>query len=213
MSDITPSDAKINSAGALADGHDPRDRRESGDLQTFEPGSLEEPVSDDEIVRVMLGHGKKKRWEPAVGTTAGQSSLQRDETSSHHPTRLEFDLFLHTLYNVNDSLRLQMTLSGGMMAACVTMLNVFGPTHTGNVVGFVDALDRYVFIPAMVSIVISYFGLEHHWNYRKRKAKPPEQMDELYSMVAFKYKMLHTASVFLVISAVLLGLFILVDFG
>jgi hypothetical protein len=131
----------------------------------------------------------------------------------NEPTRWELDIFLHTLYNVNDNLRLHMTISGGLMAACIGMLNVFEPGHSSTVESFVNDIDRYVFIPAMLSMVISYIGLQHHWNYKKRKSHGPDQMEELYALVTFKYRMLHLASVFLLISAILLGYFLVTEFG
>jgi hypothetical protein len=168
--------------------------------------TLDDSTLDEELKHITNREKRRRVWE-----TGGSTATAPD--ASFNPTRWELDLFLHTLYNVNDNLRLQMTISGGLMAACIGMLNVMAPGHATKVVGFVNDVDRYVFIPALISIVISYVGLEHHWNYSRRKAKPPEQMEELYSMVAFKYKMLHMASVFLLISAALLGAFILIEFG
>lgn len=105
-----------------------------------------------------------------------------------------------------------MTLAGGLIAGCVTMLNFLNPSNTGPIVNFVDEMDRFVFIPALISMILSYIGLEHHWNYRRRKSKPPEQMEDLYSMVSYKYRMLHAATACLIVSALLLSTFILIEF-
>ncbi|MGH9551288.1 MAG: hypothetical protein ACRD3W_18030, partial [Terriglobales bacterium] len=87
------------------------------------------------------------------------------------PHQREWDLFLETLRNVNEALRLHMTLAGGVILACITVLNVL-PAPSG--MEYLDMIDNFVFLPALASMVVAYFGIEKHWNYITRREAPPQ---------------------------------------
>ena len=123
-------------------------------------------------------------------------------------SRYEFDLFRDALANVNHTLRFQLSLNVPLLAACITVLNLVPPqTHEQ----LLNELDRYVFIPVIVSMVLSYMGLERH-RAHPQAGRIKLDLDLLYNLVRYKYKMVHRAQVFQTTALVLFILFVLLEY-
>ncbi len=123
--------------------------------------------------------------------------------------RTELDLFRDALSNVNQTLRFQISLAVPLLAACLTVLNIIPPQAHQE---FINMLDRYVFVPVIVSICFSWHGLEHHWYHDKNRTRPLNTIEGLYTLVAYKYKMARWALGFQGLGLALLGLFILLEY-
>ena len=142
-------------------------------------------------------------------TIGGAVKTRVAESYSREPTEWDLGLSRDVLTNANETLRTKLGLQAGLLAGCITLLNVI-PRSNGP--AFLDDLDRWVFIPALISMVITYFGLQKHCKYDLVKKDRMDQLKEIYAVVQFKYKMLHWSSAFLILSAVLLGTFVLAEF-
>jgi hypothetical protein len=136
-----------------------------------------------------------------------EDSMQKLE---HPPSTVEWELFRENVNSMNESLRLEINIAAGLMAGCITLFNIL-PSPVKHT--FLDTMDNYVFIPVLVSMAFAYRGLIYHWNYKKRKASPPDSVPELYHILAVKQDMLHIASTLLAISVVLLGVLVLLEFS
>jgi hypothetical protein len=122
-------------------------------------------------------------------------------------TKWEQDVFRDILNNANTTLRFQVQLAVPLLAGCVTALNIIPPQAHQELL---NLLDRWVFIPVLLSMGVAYYGLELHW-----VAKPgdePDNIKELTQLIRKKYDIVHTAIVLQAVGLVLLMIFVLLEY-
>jgi len=122
-------------------------------------------------------------------------------------TKWEQDVFRDILNNANNTLRFQVQLAVPLLAGCVTALNIIPPQAHQELL---NLLDRWVFIPVLLSMGVAYYGLELHW-----VAKPgdePDNVNELTRLIRKKYDVVHTAIVLQAVGLVLLMVFVLLEY-
>jgi len=124
-------------------------------------------------------------------------------------SKWEWDLFRDALSNVNQTLRYQISLGVPLLAACVTVLNIVPPQEHQELLNFID---KWVFIPVLAGMGVSYAGLEQWWYTDKLKGKPDESLKDLYKLVDYKYHMVHISIFLQGFGLVLLMLFVLFEF-
>jgi len=124
-------------------------------------------------------------------------------------TKWDFDLFRDALNNANQTLRYQLSLGVPLLFACVTVLNIVPPQAHQELL---NQLDRWVFIPVLLSMAVLYKGLEAHWYYDGRHTSPPEEFEHFYDLVRLKYRLAHLACFLQGLGLVLLGVFVLLEY-
>lgn len=122
----------------------------------------------------------------------------------------EFDIFRDVLSNVNNTLRFQIQLGVPLLAGCVTVLNIVPPQQHQELL---NELDRWVFIPAIASMVIGYRALEFHY-YAKAVKKRFGATDimELYQLVRYKHRMVRYTVLCQGLGLILLMVFVLLEY-
>lgn len=109
---------------------------------------------------------EKSEQQKNMGAADNQSAIsQAVSEQSRDRQKLEYDLFRDVLSNVNQTLRFQISLAVPLMAACVTILNIVPPQQHQELL---NNFDRWVFIPALISIGLGYHGLQRHWHVDKK---------------------------------------------
>jgi hypothetical protein len=121
----------------------------------------------------------------------------------------EFDMFRDVLNNVNSTLRFQIQLNVTLLAACVTVLNIVPPQAHQELL---NDLDRWVFIPVIVSMGVGYHGLEHHWYSSKKHFKLDHDIKQLYQLVRYKHQMVRMALGLQALGLGLMMVFVLLEF-
>lgn len=124
-------------------------------------------------------------------------------------SKWERDLFRDALSNVNQTLRYQISLGVPLLAACVTVLNLVPPQEHQELLNY---LDKWVFIPVLVGMGVAYAGLEQWWYLDKQRSKPDDNLDSLYGIVRYKYRMVHISVFLQGLGLVLLMIFVLIEF-
>ena len=147
--------------------------------------------------------------EPAVTTAAELAKSDAAQRVDPELIKWQHEVFRDVLSNVNETLRSQINLAVPLMAACVTILNIVPPQAHQELL---NELDRWVFLPALVSIGLSYHGLQKHWYLDKRLSKLNENIEELYELVEYKDKMIHLSLAFQAIAVLLMMTFVLLEF-
>lgn len=155
------------------------------------------------------------------GPDASAQKEGADESNSERPdkepnsedgsgiSKWERDLFRDALSNVNQTLRYQISLGVPLLAACVTVLNLVPPQEHQELLNY---LDKWVFIPVLVGMGVAYAGLEQWWYLDKQRSKPDDNLDSLYSIVRYKYHMVHISVFLQGLGLVLLMIFVLIEF-
>jgi hypothetical protein len=127
----------------------------------------------------------------------------------HDEIKWERDVFRDVLSNVNQTLRFQIQMAVPLLAACVTVLNIVPPqAHQA----LLNDLDRWVFIPVIVSVMIAYRGLEFHWYSNTQRTKLSQDIQELYKLVKYKHRMVKIAILLQALGLVLLMVFVLLEY-
>ena len=129
-------------------------------------------------------------------------------------SKWEQDTFRDVLSNVNNTLRFQIQLGVPLLAGCITALNIVPPQQHHELM---NEIDRFVFIPVLLSMGVSYAGLEWHWGFNKDKTIPgqaqlTDKAEDLALLVKRKYLMVHIAILLQAFGLVLLMLFVLLEF-
>lgn len=122
-------------------------------------------------------------------------------------TKWEQDTFRDILGNVNNTLRFQIQLAVPLLAGCVTALNIIPPQAHQELL---NLLDRWVFIPVLFSMAVSYYGLELHWVVQD--GKPSDSAAMLSRLLKKKYQMMHLAVLLQGLGLVLLMVFVLLEY-
>ena len=139
----------------------------------------------------------------ALASSTG--SLPAGQTESL--SKWEQDTYRDIISNVNNTLRFQIQLAVPILAGCVTALNMVPPQEHME---FLNNYDRFVFIPVLLSMGVSYYALELHWGLEK--GKPTDNHEVLSKLVKRKYLMMHTGIVLQAIGLILLFVFVLMEF-
>lgn len=147
----------------------------------------------------------------SVSTPEEQASSAVFDTSgmTAEELRWEHDIFRDVLGNVNNTLRFQISLGVPLLAGCITVLNIVPPQAHQE---FLNDIDRWVFIPALVSMVIAYRGLEFHWYTNKQHKKLDNNVQELYKLVRYKHHMVRLAIMLQGLGLILLMVFVLLEY-
>jgi hypothetical protein len=166
------------------------------------------------------GVGEKTEKEPE-GNGSSNNLAKEDKSAqagtsefavppmSPDKVKLEYDLFRDALSNVNQTLRFQISLAVPLMAACVTMLNIVPPQSHQELL---NEFDRWVFLPALISIGMGYHGLERHWYLHRKKNQLVGDVDELYDLVQYKNRMVHIVLVLQAVALILMMTFVLLEY-
>lgn len=121
----------------------------------------------------------------------------------------EFDMFRDVLNNVNNTLRFQIQMSVPLLAACVTVLNLVPPAEH---LKLLNDLDRWVFLPALLSMAIGYHGLEQHFYSNKSNTRLDSDVKELYKIVRYKYRCVRWGLILQGIGVVLMMVFVMLEY-
>src|SRR6185369_17193217 len=109
------------------------------------------------------------------GTTTGKEKAvpngHEDDFGPDSPSKWERDLFRDALSNVNQTLRFQMSLALPIMGAYLGILNIMPPQEHQKLL---NDCDRFVFLPVLISMGVSYLGLKQHWYYDKNRTRPQD---------------------------------------
>jgi hypothetical protein len=168
---------------------------------TSEPGKQGDPSKGSEQ-RASAANLALSAIDIEQGSTLDISGLSPDEV------KREFDIFRDVTNNVNNTLRFQIQLSVGLLAACVTVLNIVPPQSHQEML---NDLDRWVFIPVLISMFIGYRGLEHHWYSNTRHQRLPD-IKGLYLMVKYKHKMIRWTLALQAFSLLVMMVFVLLEY-
>lgn len=141
----------------------------------------------------------------SAGTLPGSASMMQTQTSGL--SKWEQDTFRDIINNVNNTLRFQIQLAVPILAGCVTALNLVPPQEHQE---FLNNFDRWVFIPVLLSMALSYYGLEMHWVLDENK--PSENVETLAKVVKRKYLMMHSAIILQALGLILLIIFVLLEY-
>ena len=157
--------------------------------------------------------------DPLVNRAAGNYERTADDNQettskiinamSETQLKWEHDIFRDALSTVNNTLRFQIQMAVPLLAACVTVLNIVPPQAHQELL---NELDRWVFIPAILSMVVSYHGMEKHWYLDKHLTKLGDDVKELYNLVRYKYRMVHASITLQGLGLFLLMLFVLLEY-
>ncbi len=123
--------------------------------------------------------------------------------------KYEHDHCRDALSNVNQTLRFQISLAVPLMAACVTMLNIVPPQAHQELI---NEFDRWVFLPALISIGIGLHGLERHWYFHKKLGQRMDDFDELYDLIRYKNKIVRIVISLQATALVLMMVFVLLEY-
>ncbi|MBX9569792.1 MAG: hypothetical protein K2X77_12920 [Candidatus Obscuribacterales bacterium] len=124
-------------------------------------------------------------------------------------SKWEQDTFRDVINNVNNTLRFQIQLGVPLLAGCITALNVVPPQEHQ---ALLNEIDRFVFLPVLASMGVSYIGLEWHWGFTKDGSQPTSKASDLALLVKRKYMMVHLAILLQAAGLVLLMVFVLLEF-
>jgi hypothetical protein len=144
----------------------------------------------------------QKGIDQAASAQFDTSSMTADDL------KREFDIFRDVLGNVNQTLRFQIQLSVTLLAACVTVLNIVPPQEHQ---ALLNDLDRWVFMPALVSMGVGYHGLEHHW-YSRKSYKLDSDINLLYQLVRYKHRMVRIALTLQGLGLMVMMAFVLLEY-
>ncbi|MBX9689917.1 MAG: hypothetical protein K2X27_24615, partial [Candidatus Obscuribacterales bacterium] len=136
-----------------------------------------------------------------------ESASSKQEVPTEGLTKWEQDTFRDIINNVNNTLRFQIQLAVPLLAGCVTALNIMPPQEHQE---FLNFFDRFVFIPVLLSMAVSYYALELHWGVSKDK--PTDNVESLSRLVKKKYLMVHLAILLQGAGLVLLICFVLLEY-
>lgn len=143
-------------------------------------------------------------------TLAAQSaSPKEDKANEIGMSKWEQDTFRDVINNVNNTLRFQIQLGVPLLAGCITALNVVPPQEHQ---ALLNEIDRFVFLPVLASMGVSYLGLEWHWGFTKDGSQPTSKASDLALLVKRKYMMVHLAILLQAAGLVLLMVFVLLEF-
>jgi hypothetical protein len=144
---------------------------------------------------------------------SGAGSIQKsDELKSSigsDKAKWERDVFRDVLSNVNQTLRFQISLAVPLLAACVTMLNIVPPQAHQELL---NDFDKWVFIPALLSIGIGYLGLEKHPHTYKKSTESIDNVEDLYRIIRYKNNTVRTVISLQALALVLMMSFVLLEY-
>lgn len=150
------------------------------------------------------------------GKPADDTSLRLASSSGSVPTKTEpeagltkweQDTYRDIISNVNNTLRFQIQMAVPILAGCVTALNMVPPQEHQE---FLNNYDRWVFCPVLLSMAVSYYGLELHWGVQR--GKPTDDHEVLGKLVKKKYRMVHSAIILQALGLLLLFIFVLLEY-
>ncbi|HEY9776848.1 MAG TPA: hypothetical protein V6C81_24000 [Planktothrix sp.] len=121
----------------------------------------------------------------------------------------ERDVFRDVLNNANQTLRFQIQMAVPLLAGCVTVLNIVPPQAHQELL---NDLDRWVFIPAILSIALAYRALEFHFYSYKNVSKLDADVHQLYKLVQYKQRMVRFSILFQALGLLLLMVFVLLEY-
>lgn len=143
-------------------------------------------------------------------TLAAQAAPPKEEKANEiGMSKWEQDTFRDVINNVNNTLRFQIQLGVPLLAGCITALNVVPPQEHQ---ALLNEIDRFVFLPVLASMGVSYIGLEWHWGFTKDGSQPTSNASDLARLVKRKYMMVHLAILLQAAGLVLLMVFVLLEF-
>jgi hypothetical protein len=139
-----------------------------------------------------------------------QSLLKHDKSRlSRDRSKWERDVFLGALSNVNNTLRFQISLAIPLLAACVTMLNIVPPQAHQELL---NDFDRWVFIPALLSIGVGNLGLEKHPYAEKQLSDNIDNFAGLYRLVNYKNNTVRAVIALQALALILMMTFVLLEY-
>lgn len=145
----------------------------------------------------------------SIAAAQSQPVEKKDSANEIGMTKWEQDTFRDVLNNVNNTLRFQIQLGVPLLAGCITALNVVPPQEHQELL---NEIDKFVFLPVLLSMGVSYYGLEWHWGFTKDGSSPTSNPADLAKLVKRKYMMVHLAILLQAMGLVLLMVFVLLEF-
>jgi hypothetical protein len=194
---------------------DPQEQNEGKSNLTDTAGDTKEEPDFAAKKRAILEYGNTSDSLSTI-VKSGQSDTSQlgiDSSGSvsmdHDEIKWERDVFRDVLSNVNQTLRFQIQMAVPLLAACVTVLNLVPPQSHQELL---NDLDRWVFIPVLISVAIAYRGLEFHWYSDSQRTKLSQDIKELYKLVKYKHRMVKMAILLQALGLVLLMVFVLLEY-
>ncbi|HEY9718655.1 MAG TPA: hypothetical protein V6C69_14375 [Trichormus sp.] len=194
---------------------DPQEQKEGKSNLTDTAGDTKEGADFAAKKRAILEYGNTSDSLSTI-VKSGQSDTNQlgiDSSGSvsmdHDEIKWERDVFRDVLSNVNQTLRFQIQMAVPLLAACVTVLNLVPPQSHQELL---NDLDRWVFIPVLISVAIAYRGLEFHWYSDSQRTKLSQDIKELYKLVKYKHRMVKMAILLQALGLVLLMVFVLLEY-
>lgn len=192
------------------------DERQPGKGEADTPRPAQPETATEQHAAQLTGATPRVHIDASQMNTAQRAYIKevREEAFSEGMTeaqlKWEHDIFRDALSNANQNLRFQMSLGVPLLAACVTVLNLVPPQSHQELL---NNLDRWVFLPVLASIVIAFKGLEKHWYIDKKLNKLDDgNIDQLYELVRFKYKMSRIALTLQGSGLILMMAFVLLEY-
>ncbi len=154
------------------------------------------------------GSSPKVADDPRLAALASSSGTVPTKSEADTTlTKWEQDTYRDILSNVNNTLRFQIQLAVPILAGCVTALNMVPPQEHQE---FLNNYDRWVFCPVLLSMAVSYYGLELHWGMQK--GRPTDDHESLTRLVRKKYALVHSAILLQALGLLLLFIFVLLEY-
>lgn len=165
--------------------------------------------SDPESLSQTLSQSLTQSFQAITQTIAAQNAPKEEKSSTNEigMSKWEQDTFRDVINNVNNTLRFQIQLGVPLLAGCITALNVVPPQLHQQLL---NEIDRFVFVPVLLSMGVSYIGLEWHWGFTKDRLN--DKVEDLAKLVKRKYMMVHLAILLQAMGLVLLMVFVLLEF-
>lgn len=156
--------------------------------------------------QIALNSEMKSANRNTLWLTASQQALSI-ASAGEGLSKWEQDTFRDILNNANNTLRFQVQLAVPLLAGCVTALNIIPPQAHQELL---NLLDRWVFIPVLLSMGAAYYGLEMHWTVKPGKIL--DNVESLTKLIRRKYDLVHLAIVLQATGLILLMVFVLLEY-